>query len=51
MASKSYDCDLTNLARSSPKMTKNSQFRIFRKFLKYCPYGSNENLYSHSTPK
>ena len=50
MASKSYDSDLTNIARSSPKMTKKQSFFNFLQLFKYCPYGSNEILYSHSTP-
>ena len=49
-ASKSYCWDVRNIAKISPKMAKNSHFSTFFVFLKNCPYDSNENFYSHSTP-
>ena len=42
MASTLYDCDLTNIARSSIDVTKDAILDYF-KFLKFCPYDSNEN--------
>ena len=49
-ASKSYGWDVRNIAKISPKMAKNSHFSTFFDFLKNCPYDSNENFYSYSTP-
>ena len=42
MASKLYDCDLFNIARSSIDVTKYAILDFF-KFLKLCPYDLNEN--------
>ena len=51
MASKSYDWDVRNIAKFSPKMVKKqSFFDFFFDFLKNCPYDSNEFFYSHPTP-
>ena len=51
MASKSYGWDVRNIAKISPKMAKKTViFRFFFDFLKNCPYDSNENFYSYSTP-
>ena len=47
MASKSYDWDVRNIAKISPKMAKKQSFFDF---LKNRPYDSSEILYSHSTP-
>ena len=51
-ASKSYDWNVRNIAKISPKMakiaTKTAIFQLFD-FLKNCPYDSNEILYSPST--
>ena len=43
-ASKSYDWDMRNIAKISPKMA----FFYFFDFLKNSPYDSIEILYSHS---
>ena len=51
MASKSYDWDVRNIAKISPKMAKKQPFFLFFfDFLKNCPYDSNEIFYSYSTP-
>ena len=49
-ASKSFDWNVENIAKISPKMAKNSHFSMLFDFLKNCPYDSNEISYSHSTP-
>ena len=52
-ASKSYEWNVRNIAKLSPKMAKISpktaNFRFFFDFLKNCPYDWNEILYSPST--
>ena len=50
MALKSYDWDVRNIVKSSPKMTKKQPLLNFFHFPKNCTYDSNEILYSHSTP-
>ena len=55
MASKSYDWNVRNIAKISPKMAKKQPFFDFffffhSHFLKNSPYDSNETFYSHSTP-
>ena len=50
MASKSYDWNVRNIAKISPKMAKKQPFFDFFRFLKNYSYDSNEFLYSHSTP-
>ena len=48
MTSKSYDWDVKNIAKISPKLAKNSHFSTFFNFLNNSPYDSNEVFYSHS---
>ena len=49
-ASKSYDWNVGNIVKISPKMAKKVIFHFFFDFLKNCPYDSNEIFYSLSTP-
>ena len=41
---------LLGCEKHSQKWPKNRHFSTFFDFLKNCPYDSNENFYSHSTP-
>ena len=45
----SYDWDVRNIAKFSPKMAKKQPFfqNFFFDFCKNCSYYSNENFYSH----
>ena len=46
-ASKSYDWNVRNIAKISPKIAKKHPFFDFFDFRKNCPYDSNESFYSH----
>ena len=50
MASKSYGCDVRNISKSSPKMTKKQSFSTFYSIFSKTLYDSKENFYSQSTP-
>ena len=50
MASKSYGCDVRNISKSSPKMTKKQSIFTFYSIFSKTLYDSNEIFYSQSTP-
>ena len=50
MASQSYNWDVRNITKISPKKTKKVPFLDFFNFRKTCPYDSYEIFYGHSTP-
>ena len=50
IASKSYDWNVRNIAKISPKMVKKQPFFDFLLFSQKRPYDSNEILNRHSTP-
>ena len=49
-ASISFDWDVRNISKISPKMAKKQPYFDIFDFFEYCSYDSNLLFYSHSTP-